>query len=200
MKGTHIKKLTLLLLGITQVFTVYSSENFKFRDGTSIEGHIYAEKGFEPDEHGIILNVNNMVYVHHYPVMDRSLSCPLYYYGGPNPFVSTGSCTPSRISFFHFETFTLAGVRESVTKMSIPTKKKKKALDSIDKALSGEIPKVMTNPKLISHSSTKKWEMWVEIYLGREFKKKTMVWGKSLHSLKEYDLKNRSLSFSKKRR
>jgi hypothetical protein len=195
-----MKKIALFLLGITQILPVYSAENFKFRDGTSVDGRIYVEKGFEPDGYGIILNIENSVYVHHYPATDRSLSCPLFYYGGPNPFGPTPVCTPSRISFFHFETFTLAGIKESVTSMDIPKEKKKKALASIDKALSGEIPEVMTNPKLTTRSANQKWEMWVDISLGKEFKKGTMIWGKDLHLLKKYNPEYRSLSYSKKRR
>ena len=122
-----MRKIALLLVTITPFFTTFSAEKISFRDGTFLEASTYASKGFEPDKDGVILTVDNKIYIHHYPCTDGSLSVPTFYYHGPNPYAMP-TCTPSRISFYHFETFTLSEMRTKISRMHIPYKKKVEAV------------------------------------------------------------------------
>lgn len=179
-----MKKLTLLLIAITQIFSNLYGENFDFRDGTFLKAVILNEKGVEPDEHGIILTVNKRVYIHHYPNTKRALSPPMYYLSDPGNPYGMPSCTPSRISFFHFETFNLVGIKETVEKMDIPAPKKKRALEAISKAMSETIPKEMKNP---SHSRTMNWKFKVKLRLGGHIKRKVAVWAEDYFLLQPFE-------------
>ena len=192
-----MKKTALLLVTITQVFTTFAAENVSFRDGTHLRADIYKEKGFEPDKDGVILSWNNKIYIHHYPVMDNSLSVPYFYYHGPSPY-GMSSCVPSRISFFHFQSFTLVNMKEKISKMNIPKEKKEGAIKGIDKAMSDLPPKAMSNPKLINNKNTREWKARVMTYIGRHFPRGHAVWGEDLKFLKKNDLMNKSRVATKK--
>ena len=131
-----MNKITLSLIFITQFLSNIYAESFSFKDGTLIKGNIFLAKGFEPDARGVILTVDNKLYLHHYPYLrNRSCAPPNFYpyYSGSNPtlplsnhsitfrgYSTTVKCTPSRISFFNFETFTLINIKEKITYSNIP--------------------------------------------------------------------------------
>ena len=151
-----MKKIALILVTITLFSNGFSAENVSFRDGTFLAANIFGEKGFEPDGNGVILTVGGKVYLHHYPCTQGSRSVPTYYPSGPNPY-GISNCSPTRISFFHFETFSLLDVREKVLRMRIPVKKKIEAIKAIDRAMSLDPPNVMTSPTFKNKKSTRKW-------------------------------------------
>ena len=184
-----MRKTALILVTITQVFTTFPAENVSFRDGTSLAVDIFDKKGFEPDGNGVILTVGGKVYLHHYPCTQGSRSVPTYYPSGPNPY-GISNCSPTRISFFHFETFSLLGVREKVLRMRIPVKKRIEAIKAIDRAMSLDPPNVMTSPTFKNKKSTQKWQSWCEIYVGRRFEIGQVVWGKDLKPLKPFKKHN----------
>jgi len=195
-----MKSLTLLLVSITPIFFTFSAENVGFRDGTYLEANIYAEKGFEPNADGVILAVMDKLYFHHYPPSKGSLVNPSFYYHGPNPY-GISSCTPSRISFFHFETFTLAGMKEDISRMNIPVEKKAEAIKGIQKAMAENPPKKMTNPKRISKYYSREWQNQVLLRTSRHHKKGRIIYGqdyKLLKSLKEDDLVDKGRATAKK--
>lgn len=179
-----MKTTALILVTITPFFTTFSSENVSFRDGTSLAVGIFNKEGFEPDKNGVILTVKNKIYLHHYPCTDRSLSVPDYYYDGPNPY-GISSCCPTRVSFFHFETFTLSNMRSSISRMNIPAKKKAEAIKGIDRAMSLTPPKAMTDH--VNVKSTKMWQRSCEGRVARRFEIGQVVWGKDLKPLKKYN-------------
>lgn len=179
-----MKKTTLVLIAITLFFTNLYGENYNFKDGTFIQGDIFRDKGFEPNQWGVILTVKarqtRKVYVHHYPATEGALRPPLYYLSGiSNPY-GMPSCTPTRISFFHFSTFTLAGIQTEVEKMDMPKLKKAKALKAISIAMSGDVPKVMKNP---DRQDVADWRKKYLTYLLRYSLKGKVIWGKDYLSL-----------------
>ena len=192
-----MKKIALVLVTITQVFTTFPAENVSFRDGTFFKADIYNEKGFEPDKNGVILSFGKKVYVHHYPSTRKSLAPPYFQNLGPNPY-GMSTCVPSRISFFHFETFALAGMKEDIHKMSIPHEKKLGAIKAIEEAMSLAPPKAMTLPTLNNKRISEQWQTYAEIWLAYHFKKGNAVWGKKLETLKKYDLMDKSKILTKK--
>jgi hypothetical protein len=194
-----MKKIALLLATITQVFTTFPAENVSFRDGTSLAADFFDKKGFEPDKDGVILTVKNKIYLHHYPVTDRSLSVPTFYFSGKNPY-GISQCSPTRISFFHFETFSLLNMREKVLRMNIPVKKKVEAIRGIDRAMTFTPPEVMTSLAYKNKKQTKQWQRWAETYVAFRIAKGEVVWGKDLASLKKYNLLHRRKTLSVKRR
>lgn len=189
-----MKKIALVLVTITQVFTTFPAENIFLNDGTGLEAVIYRGKGFEPDKDGVILTVNRKIYFHHYPCNKGSLRTPFFYYDGPNPY-NMPRCTPSRISFFHFQSFSLLDMRKDIIKMNIPYKKKVEAVKAIDWAMMGNPPNKMRNP---SEKATKDWGSWVERNLARRFEIGQAIWGKDLESFKKNNLMNKSGAFAKK--
>ena len=192
-----MKKTALLLATITLFSDGFSAENVSFRDGTFLTANIFREKGFEPNGDGVILTVEGKVYLHHYPCTQGSRSVPTYYYNGPNPY-GISNCSPTRISFFHFETFSLLGMRDRVSRMNIPVKKKVEAIKAINRAMSLNPPNVMTSPTYKNKGHTKKWQRWCEVYVGRRFEIGQVVWGKDLESLKKKNLVNKGRAFAKK--
>ena len=202
-KGTHMKTATLLLASITLIFSTFSAEKVSFRDGTFLQADIYTKKGFEPNADGVILIVMDKLYFHHYPPTKGSLATPpRYFYHGLNPY-GISSCVPSRISFFHFETFALVGIREKISYMNIPAKKKAEAIKGIDKAMSENPPKEMTNPKNISKYYSKEWEDEVLLRTGFHHKRGRILYGQDyelLKSFKKKNLMNKSRALAKKRR
>ena len=189
-----MKKAALLLVTITQVFTTFPAENVFFNDGTALEAKIFQGKGFEPDKDGVILTVNRKIYFHHYPCKQGSLRTPFFYYDGPNPY-NMPRCTPSRISFFHFQSFSLLDMKKDIIKMNIPYKKKVEAVRAINWAMMGNPPTKMRNP---SEKATKNWESWVRRNMARRFEIGQAIWGKDLESLKEYNLMNKGRALTKK--
>jgi hypothetical protein len=143
-----------------------------------VEGEIFVGKGFEPDAKGVILTVNNKVYIHHYPYK-RGASCapPIYYpyKSGLNPY-GISQCTPTRISFFNFETFSLIDVKESIARSRIPHAKKLEAVRMINHVGVSNKPKYMIPSSL----KTRKWESNVRIWGNFHIKKGVAVWGKGL--------------------
>ena len=140
------------------------------------QSQIFQEKGFEPSKGGIILAVGKKIYVHHYPVVSGALSPPSSGYsftGGLNPY-GMPSCTPTRISFFHFSTFTLAGIRSEVKKMDMPAPKKKEVLKAIDEATRYDVPKIMRSP---SANKTRRWRFKYSLYLSGYAKQGKLIWG-----------------------
>ena len=185
-----MKKTALLLATITQVFTTFPAENVSFRDGTSLAVDIFDKKGFEPDKYGVILTVKNKIYLHHYPVTDRSLSVPTFYSSGSNPY-GISQCSPTRVSFFHFETFSLLNMREKVLRMNIPVKKKVEAIRGINRAMTFAPPEVMTSPAYKNKKQTRQWQRWAETYVALHIEKGEVAWGKDLESLKKNNLVNK---------
>lgn len=194
-----MRKTALLLVTITLFSNGFSAENVSFRDGTFLAANIFGGKGFEPDGDGVILTVGGKIYLHHYPCTQNSRSVPTYYYNGPNPY-GISNCSPTRISFFHFETFSLLDVREKVLRMRIPVKKKIEAIKGIDRAMSLNPPNVMTSSTFKNEASTRKWQSWCEIYVGRRFEIGQVVWGKDLKPLKKHNLFHGGKTLTVKRR
>jgi hypothetical protein len=173
-----MNKLTLCLIFITLVFSNIYGEIYYFKDGTVVEGKIFMAKGFEPNAKGVILTVNNKIYIHHYPYK-RGASCapPIYYpyKSDPNPY-GISQCTPTRISFFNFETFSLMDVKEKIAYSRIPYAKKLEAVKMINYAGANDKPKYMTPSSL----KTRKWESNVRIWGHFYIEKGVAVWGKGL--------------------
>jgi hypothetical protein len=204
-----MNKTTLSLIFITQFFSNIYAESFNFRDGTVVKGDIFLKKGFEPDAKGIILTTNNKLYLHHYPYVEgRSCAPPVFYpyYSGSNPtlplgdnsitfrgYSTTVKCTPSRISFFNFETFTLVGIKEKITYSNIPVVKKVEAIKMINYAMSNSKPNYMKP----SRAKTDKWNRHVKIYANWHIKNGNVAWGENL-SFKNVNTINRR--FTKKTR
>ena len=105
-------------------------------------------------------------------------------------------------NFFHFETFTLSGMREKISYMNIPMKKKAEAIKGIDKAMGETEPKAMSNPKLINEKNTQRWKTKAMNHVGQyfSFENKKAIWGGDLKFLKKYDFNNGSSTLAKKRR
>jgi hypothetical protein len=189
-----MKKTALLLVTITQVFTTFPAENVFFNDGTGLEAAIFQGKGFEPDKNGVILTVNRKIYFHHYPLTKRSLGVPFLYYDGPNPY-GMPSCTPSRISFFHFQSFSLLDMKRDIIRMNIPHKKKVEAVRAINIAMMGNPPNRM---RYSDAKTVNRWQRWVETFQANSFRRGVAIWGKDLESLKKYNLVNEGGTLTKK--
>ena len=190
-----MKKIALLLVTITQVFTTFPAENVAFLDGTFLNADIYRAKGFEPDKKGVILTVNKKIYIHHFPRTGKNLAPSYYYMHSPNPY-NMAKCTPSRLSFFNFQSYTLVEMREDIIKMSIPLKKKVEAVKAIDLAMMGNFP-----AKLTKHTSEHAVEMWqtsCKIQFAYQFKRGIAVWGKDLKPFEKNNLMNQGKGFTKK--
>jgi hypothetical protein len=174
-----MNKTTLCLIFITQFFGNIYGEIFHFKDGTTVEGEIFTAKGFEADSKGVILTVNNKIYIHHYPYKKGSSGCapPMYYpyFSGMNPH-GISRCVPTRISFFNFETFSLMDVKDSIARSKIPYSKKLEAVKMINYVGVSERPEYM-KPSL---KRTKKWEANVKIWGNYYIDRNLAVWGKDL--------------------
>jgi len=193
-----MKLATLLLVTITQIFNVFSAENVTFRDGTSLNASMFKGKGFEPDKNGVILTVDNKIYVHHFPRTGRNLAPSKYYLAHcPNPY-NMPNCVPTRLSFFNFESFTLLKMRENIIKMPIPYNKKLEAVRAIDVAMTNNPPKLLTAEYLTTNRVIRKWENTCLIRFAYAFEKGVAVWGKDLESLKENDSVNNRRVFAEK--
>ncbi len=93
---------------------------FEFKDGTRVNGTIlespYKLALGDPNTLGIVLKVNNRIYMHHYPEIGYrdngdgtyspipTLAPPDWDDANPKPLPS---CVPSRIAFFYFSNRTL---------------------------------------------------------------------------------------------
>tara|TARA_B100000959_G_C14982523_1_gene624154 strand:- start:1052 stop:1621 length:570 start_codon:yes stop_codon:yes gene_type:complete len=173
-----MNKLTLYLILITLVYGNIYGEIFHFKDGTVIDGKIFEAKGFEANAKGVILTIDGKVYIHHYPYK-KGLSCapPIYYpyIKDPNPY-GISKCTPTRISFFNFETYSLMDVKERITRSRIPYAKKLESVRMINYVGINDKPKYMTP----SREKTRRWESNVKIWSGSRIKQGMAVWGEDL--------------------
>ena len=203
-----MKKIALYLICITPFFSKISAETFHFKDGTTVEGEIFWRKNYEPDSKGIILSVNKKLYFHHYPyVKGSSCAPPIYYpyYAGKNPLLplsdrvhknsfhgysTTVKCSPSRLSFFNFETYTLNDIKEKVTRSKMTVTDKVNTIKMINHAMNHDKPNYMIS----SSGKTRKWERHMRIYGNWHFTKGTAIWGKDLvrDSLKNVNFINGS--------
>ena len=206
-----MKRITLYLICITPFFSNISAETFHFRDGTVVEGEIFWGKDYEPNQKGVILSVNKKLYLHHYPyVKESSCAPPMYYpyYAGKNPplplldrarknslhgYSTTIKCTPSRLSFFNFESFTLSDIRKEILYSKMSIMNKANTIKMIDYVMNNNKPNYMTP----SFEKTRTWKSHVRIYGNWHFTKGTAIWGESLarNSLKNLKLINKSPSF-----
>jgi hypothetical protein len=192
-----MRKIALLLVTITQVFTTFPAENVAFRDQTFLNADIYRAKGFEPDKNGVILTVDKKIYIHHFPRTGRNLAPTYFYMSSPNPY-GMAKCIPSRLSFFNFQSYTLVKMREDIIKMDIPLKKKVEAVKAIDLAMMGNLPAKLTKPALTSRFAVSRWQESCEIRFAYGFKKGIAVWGKDLKPFKKDNLVNQGRVFTKK--
>jgi hypothetical protein len=202
-----MKKTALYLICITPILCNVSAETFDFRDGSTVKGEIYWEKGYEPNSKGIILSVNKKLYFHHYPYVKGSSCSPpigFPYYAGRNPLLPLGhvhrsnfrgysttvTCVPSRISFFNFPTYTLNGIKERVANSRMSIASKLETIKMINHAMSHDKPKYM----IPSAQKTRKWQSHMRTYGNWHFKKGTAVWGRDLadSSFKNVNLINGS--------
>ena len=192
-----MKKIALLLVTITQVFTTFPAENVGFLDGTFLNADIYRAKGFEPDKNGVILTVNRKIYVHHFPRTGKNLAPSYFYTHSPNPY-DMARCTPSRLSFFNFQSYTLVEMRENIVKMNIPLEKKVEAVKAIDLAMFGNLPEKLTKPSLTGKLAVDMWQSACERRFVYYFKKGIAVWGKDLKPFEKNNLLNQGRVFTKK--
>ena len=192
-----MRKIAIALVTITQVFTTFPAENVAFLDGTFLKADMYRAKGFEPNGKGVILTVNKKIYVHHFPRTGKNLAPSYFYMHSPNPY-NMAKCTPSRLSFFNFQSYTLVEMREDIIKMKIPLKKKVEAVKAIDSAMMGNFPAKLTKPSSTSQYAVNMWQTSCERMFAYEFKKGIAVWGKKLKPFKKNDLVNQGRVFTKK--
>ena len=192
-----MKKIAILLVTITQVFTTFPAENVAFLDGTFLKADMYRVKGFEPNGKGVILTVNKKIYIHHFPRTGKNLAPSYFYMHSPNPY-NMAKCTPSRLSFFNFQSYTLVEMRGDIIKMNIPLKKKVEAVKAIDSAMMGNFPAKLTKPSLTSKYAVNMWQTSCEIRFAYFFEKGIAVWGKDLKPFKKNNLVNQGRAFTKK--
>lgn len=176
-----MQKIILLLAGITQICLNSYGESFKFKDGTRIGGEILSEGPGKPDEYGIVLLVDKKIYIHHYPYHKEALSPPLHHYGGTNNEPKNlKCCTPSRISFYHFDKQTLISVNRKLDKSMPPGGPKNKTLEAIHSAMYSNAPEFMLDPDT---EKTFKWKFQVLFAYGGHITRQEVVWGRDYYPL-----------------
>ena len=187
----------LKLLLVSGISLNLAGAVYTFKDNTSVEATVFEDVNnvlpwmtHGPNEDGVILKVNNKIYIHHYPAYHKRVDNGRYY--EPIPAPPTGSavnplflpvCTPARIKFMHFSTKTLKNmyfdyhekVRSEMYKLSPDrnkiSKNKKIAL-AIHKAIYNKKYELNNNFKMIT------WERKVL----KEFTgQKSVIWGKYIH-------------------
>jgi len=190
-------KMILKLLLVIGVSLEASGAVYTFKDNTSVKAAVFEPNSnlpwdaiHAPNEDGVILKVNNKIYIHHYPAYHKKVDNGLHYEPIPEPPTESGInpmslpvCTPVRIKFMHFSSKTLKNMYYDYHKKvrnemyeSYPDEDKiskdKKIALAIHKAIYDKNYKLNNDFKMIA------WERKVV----KEFTgQKSVIWGKYIH-------------------
>tara|TARA_R110002051_G_C8698239_1_gene494003 strand:- start:982 stop:1563 length:582 start_codon:yes stop_codon:yes gene_type:complete len=184
-------KTTLNILILLTISFSASGAVYRFKDNTSINATILEHEYHGPRESGVILKLNNKIYIHHYPAHHKRVddgqyepipAPPTAYTHEINP-LDLPVCTPTRIEFMHFSTKTLKKMyfdyHEKVrAEMYKPQPNKNKI--SRDKGIALAIHKEIHSKKYDLNDKYKviNWERRVV----SEFSgNKNVIWGKYIH-------------------
>lgn len=152
--------LTTMLLA-AMAFTLEARE-IKFKDGTVLNAQVRRDGAWAPNHVGIVLNVANQVYIHHYPATPQAIAPP----------VMNGDIVPARIAFQHFTRETLRQLHAKFsTEKAVWTQDALRGIASVFHAPANRFAAA-------HHLQTARWQNSVENRIGHWFKTGRVVWGR----------------------
>ncbi len=170
-------KISALSLALFLAGTVVGSPQeriFKFRDGTTLRASVHTMGTWGPTARGLILKVNDAIYFHDYPSAKGSLAPPVSE-SSANP-DGLPSCSPARISFYHFVPETLRELSANMGSMAGTT------TPSIQRGINAALKTPVGFLTPSSTSLSMAWQMQVEQEMGAAFKSGKAVWGKQIRA------------------
>ena len=190
MRATPVIALFLSIL--TNIF----GAEFTFKDGTSIKASIYEHPLYKTSSKGLLLTLDNKIYIHHYPSYHKETFVDNGLYeeqeeipAPPSPSMSFNPpflprCAPARIDFIYFSSKTLKTLHKQYSK-ELEVEKNKKYDYNLNevmrmKEITSSIKKAYWNKeyKKATANSTRVWQSRViKEYSGY----KNVIWGKYVH-------------------
>ena len=186
----------ILIVSFLCAYSVYAQSpqkdqmKFSFKDGTVVYGKIYSARWYKPNEKGISIQIDDKIYLHHYPFveayetslpsMDRlsSYAPPSYKEYNPN---CIPHCSPTRISFAHFKKDTLKSLYNKYSKVNTVS------AQSISRSIVSAYwqKKPIKEREKASPKKTLRWQKNVEkeydLFISQDM---FLIWGKLYNSPK----------------